>query len=54
MFGVGLAGWVYYQMMRRTGSNTKASLIAAALAGCVGAFVIYTLFAWVFPSETGI
>ena len=51
MFGVGLGGWVYYQMMRHTGNNTKSSLIAAGLAGLVGAFVIYTLFAWVFPAE---
>lgn len=52
MFGVGVSGWVYYQMMRQTGGNTKSSLIAAVLAGLTGAFVIYTLFAWVFPAKT--
>jgi hypothetical protein len=34
--------------MRRTGSNTKTSLISGVLAGAVGFFVIYTLFAMVF------
>jgi hypothetical protein len=50
MFGIGAGGWIYYQMMRRTGSNTKASLITAALGGVVAAFVIYTLFTIVFPA----
>lgn len=54
LFGLGLAGWVYSIMMRRTGSQTKTSLIAAAGAGLVGAFVLYTLFAMVFPpSDNG-
>lgn len=52
MFGIGVGGWAYYQVMRQTGGNTKTSLIAAVLGGIVGAFVIYTLFAWVFPPES--
>lgn len=52
MFGIGAGGWTYYKMMRQTGGNTKSSLLIAALAGLAGAFVIYTLFAWVFPPET--
>lgn len=51
MSGIGVAGWIYFQMMRRTGSNTKSSVIAAALAGLVAAFVIYSFFAWAFPAE---
>jgi hypothetical protein len=50
MFGVGLGGWIYYQMMRRTGSNVKASWTAAIAAGLMGAFVIYSIFAWLFPA----
>ena len=49
MFGVGFGGWIYYQMMRRT-SNTKASLTAAIAAGLMGAFVIFSIFTWVFPA----
>lgn len=48
MFGIGVGGWVYYQMMRRTGGNTKNSLIAAIAAGAAGFFVLYTLFTMVF------
>jgi hypothetical protein len=48
-FGIGFGGWIYYQLMRRTGGNTKSALISAVLAGLVGFFVIYTLFTMVFP-----
>jgi len=51
LFGFGFAGWVYYQMMRRSGGNTKNSMIVAALAGLAGAFVIASLLSMVFPEE---
>ena len=47
-FGAGVAGWVYYQVMRRTGSNAKAAWGSAAFAGLIAYFVFYSLFAWVF------
>ena len=47
-FGIGLAGWVYFQAMRRMPGNIMAVWVSAIGAGLVGAFVIYTLFAWVF------
>lgn len=43
LFGIGFAGWVYYQMMRQTGGNAKSSWIVTILAGLTGYFVIYTL-----------
>lgn len=49
LFGVGAAGWVYSQMMRRTG-NTKTSVYVAIGGGLIAAFVIYTLFAIVFKA----
>jgi len=51
--GVGFGGWVYAMTMRQTGGNTKLAIGAAVAAGLVGAFVIYTLFAWVFASDDG-
>lgn len=50
-FGIGFAGWVYYQMMRRSGGNTKNSLIVAVSAGLVGFFVVTSLLSMIFPEE---
>lgn len=48
MFGAGFGCWIYAMMMRRTGSNTKNSLIVAGLAALTGWFVIYTTLDLVF------
>lgn len=48
MFGAGFGCWIYAMMMRRTGSNTKTSLIVAGLAALTGWFVIYTTLDLVF------
>lgn len=48
MFGAGVAGWVYYQTMRRVGDNPKAVWIVTLMAFASAYFVMYTLFAWVF------
>lgn len=48
LFGIGFGGWVYFQAMRRMPGNIQAVWITTIGAGLVGAFVIYSLFAWVF------
>lgn len=50
MFGAGVGGWVYTQIMRQTGGNLKSSWIITAISGIVAYFVMYTLLAWVLPS----
>ena len=39
--------WVYTQMMRRTGNNTKSSLITAGIAGFFAFVIIVTIVATV-------
>ena len=51
LFGAGFGAWIYAQMMRRTGSNTKNSLIVAAAAGLVGWLVITSLLGIVFKDK---
>ena len=51
IFGIGISGWVYAQMMRRTGGNTKNSVILAAAAGLVGWLVVTTLLSIVFHDK---
>lgn len=38
--GIGVAGWVYAQMMRRTGGNNQTALTTAGIAGFF-AFVVF-------------
>jgi len=46
-FGVGVAGWVYFQVNKRMSGNTAAVWVSTVLAGLTAYFVMYSLFAWV-------
>lgn len=47
-FGVGVAGWIYSQLARRSGNaNPSSTAMAAGAAGVVAAIFIYTLFRFV-------
>jgi hypothetical protein len=35
ILGIGFGGWVYAKMQRKTGGNTKSSLIVAGACGLV-------------------
>lgn len=48
VFGIGFAAWVYGKMIRRTGNNTKSSLMTAAFCGLIGFIVILTLLSAIF------
>ncbi len=48
LFGLGFSAWVYNKMMHSTGSNTKNSLIVAAIAGLVSMLVLTTILGSVF------
>ena len=50
IFGVGFGGWVYAQMMHRTGS-TRNSVIVAVAAGAVGFLIIFTLMGIIFKGR---
>lgn len=50
IFGIGLGGWVYTKMIRRTGGNTQGSLLVAAGAGLVG-FLLLTILLNFIPSN---
>jgi len=52
-FGIGVAGWTYYQVNKRMSDNKKAVWISTILAGAVGYFVLYSLFAWVIGDGSG-
>lgn len=41
LLGLGIAGWVFSKAMRRTGDNTKSSLVLAGIIGFI-AFVVGT------------
>ncbi len=47
LLGAGVAGWIYAQVMKRTGNNTKQSLIAAALVGFIAFLVTWSVFVMV-------
>jgi hypothetical protein len=44
---LGAATWVYNQTMRRTGNNTKSSLVTAAVAGFFAFVVLVTVVAMI-------
>lgn len=47
-FGAGVAGWVYTQLVRRSGNaNPSGTLIAAAGAGLVAAIFAFTVFKFI-------
>lgn len=49
LFGVGVGGWLYSQLARRTGNAVPANnMIGAAVGGLVAAVVLFTLLAYVF------
>lgn len=39
-FGLGSGAWVYNKIYRKTGGNTKNSLLVAGIAGAIGLVVI--------------
>lgn len=43
LLGIGFAAWVYNQMMRSTGNNTKNALTVAAIAGVCAMFLTIVL-----------
>jgi hypothetical protein len=49
LFGVGVGGWIYYQMMRRSGGQAKIAWGMAFAGGAIGAFVVYSLLGMLFP-----
>ena len=48
LFGLGVGAWVFNKASRRTGNNTRSSLILAFFVGLIAAFVIYTLVRFIF------
>lgn len=48
LFGLGFAAWVYAKMMKSTGSNTKNSLIVAAIAGLASMLVLVAILGSLF------
>jgi hypothetical protein len=47
-FGVGVGGWAYAQLARRSGNaNPGSTFTAAAGAGLIAAIFIFTLFKFV-------
>ena len=50
--GISVATWVYNWSMRRTGNNTKNSLVTAGIAGLF-AFVIFLTVVWTIDSMVG-
>ena len=42
MLGAGAGAWVYSEVMRQTGGNTKQSAIVAAIAGGMGFVLVVT------------
>lgn len=47
-FGVGVAGWLYSQLARRSGNaNPSSTFTAAGIGGLVAATFFYTLFKFV-------
>lgn len=45
--GIGVAGWVYSKVYKRTGGNTQNSVVVAALVGLVACIVVVTVLATV-------
>ena len=43
MLSVGVAGWVYAKMMRRTGNNTKSAITVALMVAALAFFVMLYL-----------
>ncbi len=43
MLGAGTSAWVYSQVMRRTGNNTKSSVIVAGVAFVMVFFMIWSI-----------
>ncbi len=48
LLGIGFAAWVYSQMMRSTGNNTKNALTVAAIAGVCAMFLMIALLGMFF------
>jgi hypothetical protein len=47
-FGLGVGGWAWAQLARRTGNNDQKSVAISALAvGVLAAVIIFTLFKFV-------
>ena len=42
LVAVGFSAWVYAKLMRRTGNNTKNSIVTAAVLAVIVFFVVWT------------
>lgn len=43
IMGIGVAGWVYSKIYKRTGGNTQNSLVVAVLVGLLAAMVVVVI-----------
>jgi hypothetical protein len=43
MFAVGASAWIYAKLMRRSGNNTKQSIIVTVIAGAVIFLVFFSI-----------
>jgi hypothetical protein len=48
VLGIGVGGWVFSKVSRRTGNLMKTSIITAVFVGLIVAFVAFTLLKFVF------
>lgn len=48
LVGVSLSAWVYAQLMRSSGGNTKSALTAALIAGILAMIIVATALGIVF------
>lgn len=44
---LGVGGWTYSQIQRRTGGNTQTSLTMAAIAGVIGFIFVFIVFSFI-------
>jgi hypothetical protein len=44
IFAVGVGGWAYAQIQRRTGGNSQTSLMMASIAGVIAFLFIVIVF----------
>lgn len=47
IFAVGVGGWAYSQIQRRTGGNTQTSLMMAGIAGVIAFLFIVIIFSFI-------
>jgi hypothetical protein len=52
LLGLGVAAWIYSQMMRRTGGNNQSSLVIAGIVGLI-AFVVALITVSIIDSSLG-